>query len=127
MNPHALQRKGTSGPLRQIKVNPEEFDKLDFATLTADGNWTGKVELIELEVADETPINTNELTDLLHTGYTFVTFLTKDIFAVAENCKNIGAKIIVEPKKFNRPFHIGKRAKIVRSRGGEYLEIIEGD
>ena len=120
----AFQAKGS--PFDAL-LGVTQLDKLDFATLTADGNWTGKVELLELEVANETPINTNELTDLMHTGYTFVTFLTKDIFAVAENCKKIGAEIIVEPKEFNRPFHIGKRAMIVRSPGGEYLEIIEGD
>ena len=120
----AFQAKGS--PFDAL-LGVTQLDKLDFATLTADGNWTGKVELLELEVANETPINSNEMSDLLHTGYTFVTFLTKDIFAVAENCKNIGAEIIVEPKEFNRPFHIGKRAMVVRASGGEYLEIIEGD
>ena len=102
----------------------KSLDKLDFATLTADGNWTGKVELLELETG-ETPTNTNELADLSHTGYTFITFLADNLDAIAENCKKIGAEIIVEPKKFNRPFHEGKRAMIVRSFGGEYLEIIE--
>ena len=55
------------------------LEKLDFATLTADGNWTGKVELLELEVPDETTINTNELADFSHTGYTFLTFLANFI------------------------------------------------
>jgi catechol 2,3-dioxygenase-like lactoylglutathione lyase family enzyme len=100
------------------------LDKLDFATLTADGIWTGKVELLELETG-ETPINTNEFADFSHTGYSFVTFLAEDLDAVAESCRKIGAEIIIEPKKFNRPFHEGKRAIIVRALGGEYLEIIE--
>ena len=102
----------------------KKLDKLDFATLTADGNWTGKVELLELETG-ENPINTNELADLAHTGYTFVTFLAKDLDAVAESCRKVGAEIIVAPKEFERPFHEGKRAMIVCSLGGEYLEVIE--
>ncbi len=102
----------------------QKLDKLDFATLTANGNWTGKVELLELKTG-ETPINTNECADFSHTGYTFLTFLTNDLEAVADNCQKIGAEIIVAPKIFNRPFHEEKRAMIVRSSGGEYLEIIE--
>jgi hypothetical protein len=102
----------------------KKLEKLDFATLTSEGNWTGKIELLELETG-ETPINTNELADLSHAGYSFVTFLAEDLDAVAESCKKVGAEIIIEPKVFNRPFHKGKRAIIVRSLGGEYLEIIE--
>jgi catechol 2,3-dioxygenase-like lactoylglutathione lyase family enzyme len=102
----------------------KKLEKLDFATLTSEGNWTGKIELLELETG-ETPINTNELADLSHAGYSFVTFLAEDLDEVAESCKKVGAEIIVEPKEFNRPFHNGKRAMIVRSLGGEYLEIIE--
>ena len=97
---------------------------MDFATLTADGNWTGKVELLELETG-ETAQNTNEFADLSHTGYTFITFLADNLDAVAESCKKLGAEIIVKPKEFNRPFHENKRAMIVRSLSGEYLEIIE--
>ena len=100
------------------------LDKLDFATLTADGNWTGKVELLELETGDN-PINTNEFADFLHTGYTFLTFLTPDLDKIAQNCRDFGAKIVVEPIITERPFHAGKRAMIVRSIGGEYLEFIE--
>jgi catechol 2,3-dioxygenase-like lactoylglutathione lyase family enzyme len=102
----------------------KKLESLDFATLTSDGNWTGKIELLELETG-ETPINTNEHADFSHTGYSFVTFLAEDLDAVAESCKKVGAKIVIEPKEFNRPFHEGKRAMIVRSLGGEYLEIIE--
>lgn len=101
------------------------LEKLDFATFTSDGIWTGKVELLELAVGDEIAKNTNELADLFHTGYTFTTFLADDIDAVATGCRAVGAEIIVEPKKFDRPFHEGKRAMIVRSLGGEYLEVIE--
>lgn len=101
-----------------------KLDKLDFATLTSEGNWTGKVELLELETG-ETPINTNKLADLSNTGYSFVTFLADNLDVVAESCKKVGAEIIVEPKKFERPFHESKRAMIIRSLGGEYLEIIE--
>lgn len=103
----------------------KQLDKLDFATLTANGNWTGKVELLELEVADETPKNTAEFAGFSRTGYTFKTFLTADIFAVAESCRKNGAEITVAPKVFNRPFHAGKLAMIAHSTGGEYLEIIE--
>ncbi len=102
------------------------LEKLDFATFTSDGIWTGKVELLELAVGGEPARNTNEFADLFHTGYTFTTFLTEDIHEVAASCRSVGAEIIVEPKKSERPFHEGKRAMIVRSLGGEYLEIIEG-
>jgi hypothetical protein len=101
-----------------------KLEKLDFATLTSEGNWTGKIELLEL-VTGETPINTNELSDFSHTGYSFVTFLAENLDAVAESCKAIGAKIIVDAKEFMRPFHEGKRAMIVRALSGEYLEIIQ--
>jgi hypothetical protein len=102
----------------------KKLDMLDFATLTSEGNWMGKVELLELDTG-ETPINTNELANMSHTGYTFLTFMTENIGDVVESCKKTGAKIIVEPKIFNRPFHSGKKAMIVRSLSGEYLEIIE--
>ncbi len=102
----------------------KKLEKLDFATLTSEGNWTGKVELLELETG-ENAINTNELADFSHTGYSFVTFLADDLNAVAASCKKVGAEVIVEPKEFKRPFHEGKRAMILRSLGGEYLEIIE--
>ena len=101
------------------------LDKLDFATLTSDGIWTGKVELLELDVPDSKPINASELADLDHTGYTFVTFLAADLDAVAANCEKAGAAIIVPPTKVNRPFHQGMRGMIVRSPGSEYIEIIE--
>jgi catechol 2,3-dioxygenase-like lactoylglutathione lyase family enzyme len=102
----------------------KKLESLDFATLTADGNWTGKVELLELETGEDA-INTNEHADFSHTGYSFVTFLAEDLDAVAESCRKVEAKIVVEPKEFARPFHEGKRAMIVRALGGEYLEIIE--
>ncbi len=119
----AIAFQASGSPFDSL-LGVKKLDKLDFATLTADGNWTGKVELLELETG-ETPVNTNELADLAHTGYSFVTFLAKDLDAVAESCRKIGAEIIVEPKEFERPFHEGKRAMIVRALGGEYLEIIE--
>jgi catechol 2,3-dioxygenase-like lactoylglutathione lyase family enzyme len=102
----------------------KKLEKLDFATLTSDGNWTGKIELLELETGDA-PINTNEFAELSHIGYTFVTFLCDNLDAVSEGCKKVGAKIVVEPKVFRRPFHEGNRAMIVCSLGGEYLEIVE--
>lgn len=103
----------------------KQLNKLDFATLTAEGKWVGKVELLELEVGGKKPQNTNELTDFVHTGYTFATFCAENLDAVAESCLKNGAEIIVHPQRFNRPFHEGKRAMIARSPGGEYLEIIE--
>ena len=103
----------------------DQLDALDFATLTSDGIWTGKVELLELTVPSTSSVNTNELADLSHTGYTFVTFLANDLDAVAESCRASGGEIIVEPAVVNRPFHEGNRAMIVRSPGGEYIEVIE--
>ena len=105
----------------------QSFDDPAARTALYDGirRTHGSVELLELEVANETPKNTNELADLSHTGYTFVTFLAENLDAVSQSCQNIGVEIIVEPKVFNRPFHEGKRAMMVRSIGGEYLEIIE--
>jgi catechol 2,3-dioxygenase-like lactoylglutathione lyase family enzyme len=102
-----------------------QLDKLDFATLTSEGNWTGKVELLELGVGNETPINTNEFADFSHTGYTFLTFLTDNLDNVKTKCESVGAKIVVSPIEVVRPFHGKVRAMIVRSLGGEYLEIIE--
>jgi hypothetical protein len=119
----AISFQASGSPFDSL-LGVKKLDKLDFATLTSEGNWTGKVELLELETG-EIPNNTNEFADFSHTGYTFLTFLTENIDAVADSCKKSGAKIIVEPKVFNRPFHKGKRAMIVRSSGGEYLEIIE--
>lgn len=119
----AIAFQATGSPFDSL-LGVGKLEKLDFATLTSEENWTGKIELLELETG-ETPKNTNELADFSHTGYSFVTFLSDNLDAVAESCKKIGAEIIVEPKEFKRPFHEGKRAMIVRSLGGEYLEIIE--
>lgn len=98
---------------------------MDFAALTSGNNWMGKVELLELKVANQTPENTSEKADFFHTGYSFLTFLTKDIEQVKVSCQKNGGEIIIEPIEVNRPFHENKRAMIVRSPGGEYLEIIE--
>ena len=119
----AIAFQATGSPFDSL-LGVDKLDKLDFATLTSLGNWTGKVELLELEVGVP-PINTNEFADLSHTGYTFVTFLAENLDLVRESCQKIGTQIIVEPKVFDRPFHEGKRAMIVCSPGGEYLEIIE--
>jgi catechol 2,3-dioxygenase-like lactoylglutathione lyase family enzyme len=119
----AIVFQASGSPFNSL-LGVKNLDKLDFATLTADGNWTGKVELLELETG-ETPINTNEFANLSDTGYAFVTFLAENLDLVAENCRKLKAEIIVEPKVFNRPFHEGKRVMIVRPLGGEYLEIIE--
>jgi catechol 2,3-dioxygenase-like lactoylglutathione lyase family enzyme len=119
----AIAFQASGSPFDSL-LGVKKLDKLDFATLTSDGNWTGKVELLELETG-ENPVNTNELADFSHTGYTFVTFLAKDLDPVAESCQTIGAEIIIKPKPFKRPFHQEKRAMIVRSLSGEYLEIIE--
>jgi hypothetical protein len=119
----AITFQASGSPFDSL-LGVKKLDKLDFATLTSEGNWTGKVELLELETG-ETPINANELADMSHKGYTFLTFMTQNINDVVESCKKTGAKIIVEPKVFNRPFHLGKKAMIVRSLSGEYLEIIE--
>jgi catechol 2,3-dioxygenase-like lactoylglutathione lyase family enzyme len=117
----AFQAEGS--PFDRL-LGVDDLRKLDFATLTSDGIWTGKVELLELDVGLN-PANTNELADFAHTGYTFVTFLADDLDAVAASCRAVAAEIIVEPKIFNRPFHAGHRAMIVRALGGEYLEVIE--
>lgn len=100
---------------------------MDFAALTSDNNWMGKVELLQFEVANKTPENTSEKSDFIYTGYTFLTFLTEDIVSVRDACEGVGAEIIVEPIEANRPFHEKRRAMIVRSLTGEYLEIIEED
>jgi catechol 2,3-dioxygenase-like lactoylglutathione lyase family enzyme len=113
-----------SGSPFDTLLGVKKLDKLDFATLTADGNWTGKIELLELETG-EIPQNTNKFADFSHTGYCFATFLAEDLDAVAESCRKIGSEIFVPPEKFNRPFHENKKVMIIRSFGSEYLEIIE--
>ena len=87
-----------SGAPFDALLGVQQLDKLDFATLTSNGNWTGKIELLELETG-ETPINTNEFADFSHTGYTFATFLAENLDAVVESCETIGAEIIIEPNK----------------------------
>jgi len=99
----------------------DQLDALDFATLTSDGIWTGKVELLELTVPSTQPVNTNELADLSHTGYTFLTFLANDLDAVAAGCRASGGEIIVEPAVVNRPFHEGRRAMNVLPPGRECI------
>jgi catechol 2,3-dioxygenase-like lactoylglutathione lyase family enzyme len=105
----------------------DQLDALDFATLTSDGIWTGKVELLELAVSDKQPVNTSELADLAHTGYAFVTFLADDLDEVGASATTAGGEIIVEPAVCARPFYEGRRAMIMRSPGGEYIELIEED
>lgn len=122
----AITFQHSGAPFDELLGIQDEMS-MDFATLTARNNWMGKVELLQLEVANQTPENTNEKADFFHTGYTFLTFLTENILQVRENCERHGAKIIVEPFEVSRPFHEGKKAMIVRSLGGEYLETIEED
>jgi catechol 2,3-dioxygenase-like lactoylglutathione lyase family enzyme len=98
---------------------------MDFATLTARGEWMAKLELLVLEVAGEKPENRSELADFEHTGYSFLTFVAKDLERIGSACGEARAAVIVEPKRFRRPFHGDTRAMIVRAPGGEYLEVIE--
>ena len=98
------------------------LDKLDFATFTADGNWTGKVELLELSVANETANQT--IADGTQTGYWIISFLTNNLDKVLENCQSVGAEIAGAPSETTRPFHGKVRTMIIRSPGGEYVEFI---
>lgn len=119
----AIAFQASGAPFDSL-LGVKKLDRLDFATLTSNGNWTGKIELLELETG-ESPVFTGDRADLSHTGYTFVTFLTENLNAAAESCRRFNAEIIVEPKLCDRPFHKGKRAMIVRAPGGERLEFIE--
>ncbi|MBS1797713.1 MAG: hypothetical protein JSS81_28075 [Acidobacteria bacterium] len=119
-----FQHKGP--PFDELLGISDEMS-MDFATLTSDGQWMGKVELLQLEVAGQKPEDTSVKADFAHTGYALLTFLTRDIESAKHACERAGATIVVEPAQFNRPFHENSRVMIVRSPGGEYLEIIEED
>ncbi|MBX7170451.1 MAG: VOC family protein [Pyrinomonadaceae bacterium] len=121
----AMTFQHTGSPFNELLGISDEMS-MGFAALNSGNNWMGKVELLELKITNQTPENTSEKADFFHRGYSFLTFLTKDIEQVKESCLENGAEIIVEPIEFNRPFHENKRAMVVRSPGGEYLEIIEG-
>lgn len=92
------------------------LDKLDFATLTSDGNWTGKVELLELEVPNENAVE--PMADGTKTGYWMNTFLT-------ENLDDLAEKFNTEIVEIERPFHGKCRAFLVKASGGELTEFIQ--
>lgn len=92
------------------------LDKLDFATLTSDGNWTGKVELLELEIPNETAVE--PIADGTKTGYWMNTFLTEHLDILADK---FDEKII----EIERPFHGKCRAFLVKASSGELTEFIE--
>ncbi len=92
------------------------LDKLDFATLTSDGNWTGKVELLELDVPGESAKQTNA--DGSKTGYWMNTFLS-------ENIENLAGKLSADIVRIERPFHGNCRAFLAKAAGGELIEVVE--
>ncbi len=114
-----------SGPPFDRLLGVDGDLSMDFATLTARGEWMAKIELLELEVTGVVAENKSEYCDLAHSGYTFLAFETDDLAATRGACANAGAEIIVEPDIFDRPFHEGSAAMIVQAPSGEYLEIIE--
>jgi catechol 2,3-dioxygenase-like lactoylglutathione lyase family enzyme len=93
---------------------------LDFATLTSDGNWTGKVELLELNVPNEAARLTTA--DGSDTGYWMFSMLCEDIDGLYESAREY---VTVEPKTVERPFHGKVRQMILRAPGGELIEIIK--
>ncbi len=114
-----------TGPPFDTALGIEGDLAMEFATLTAGGEWMAKLELLELNVSGTAPENRSELADFEHCGYAFLTWLTNEIGATRKICVAAGADVIVEPKRFTRPFHEGSRAMIIRAPGGEYLEFIE--
>jgi catechol 2,3-dioxygenase-like lactoylglutathione lyase family enzyme len=86
----AIAFQASGAPFDSL-LGVRKLDKLDFATLTSDGNWTGKIELLELETG-ETPVNTNQNCNFSHTGYSHFRFLTDDLEKKAESCCKVGAK-----------------------------------
>jgi len=116
--------QATGSPFDKLLGAPDGTG-LDFATLTSDGNWTGKVELLELFVPDKTGKDLSARTDLRHSGYFCLSFLTDDLNALYEKLKTADAEILCEPFLAERPFHTGKRAMFVRASGGELVEFIE--
>lgn len=122
----AMTFQNSGAPFNKLLGIKDEMS-MEFAALTSGNNWMGKVELLELNVAKQTPKPTLERADFFHTGYSLLTFLTKDIEQIKKSCIEFGAEIIVEPIQVDRPFHENKRVMVVRSLTGEYLEIIEED
>ncbi|MBK8149862.1 MAG: VOC family protein [Acidobacteria bacterium] len=86
------------------------LDKLDFATLNSGKNWTGKVELLELET-DANPIQTVASAD--RTGYLMAAFETDDLDAAVSAGIENGGKVIDR----------SEAAAVIRAPGGELVEI----
>ena len=93
-----------------------QLNRLDFATLTADGNWTGKVELLELDIGGES--GEQRVANGSSTGYWMFSMLTEDLTEVAERT---GAQI----QEINRPFFGRCRVVLLKASGGEIIEVIE--
>lgn len=119
----AISFQASGAPFDSL-LGVEKLEKLDFATLTSDGNWTGKIELLELETS-ETPSNANLRSDFSHSGYCYLRFLTNNLEKIIESCKKIGAKILFSSNSVKSPFRGLSKTVLVSSLSGEIIEITE--
>lgn len=116
----AFQAKGS--PFDTLLGVPA-LDNLDFATLTSDGNWTGKLELLELAVPNETPQHAK--LDSTESGYLLASFETADFDKLLAEIEKSGAKIMATASPNVRVFAEDRRVILIRTEGGELLEFAE--
>ncbi len=105
----AIAFQASGAPFDSL-LGVKRLDKLDFATLNSGTNWTGKVELLELET-DSQPMPTDARPN--RTGYRLVTFETNDLDSAARRCLETGAEIVDETSL----------SIVFRAPGGELIEI----
>lgn len=117
----AFQAAGT--PFDSL-LGVQVLNKLDFATLTAGSNWTGKIELLELETG-EMPAGKFYNDRLLYTGYSHIRFLTDDIEKVAEKFRQYGIQFSLFSIGSDSFFYGCKKMILVCSPSGEFIEILE--
>lgn len=103
----------------------ESNASMKMAMLTANGNWTGKFEFIELNVPNEKPNDTNLLIDNIHTGYRAFSVFCDDLDKLIEHFEDSNFLVEGKPVSFVHPFVGATRALMINSPGLGRLEILE--
>ena len=98
--------------------------RVQMALLTAEGNWTGKYELLQLTLPPGSPpaLDRNRDADGMRLGFWMISLMTPDLDQLQSACRHAGVSVVRGPATIDRPCFGRVKAMIIRAPGGELIE-----
>lgn len=119
----ALTLDQTGDPFATLLGAPANT-RVQMALLTADGNWIGKYELLQLTLPPGSPpaLDRNRDADGMRLGFWMVSVMTPDLDQLQTACRHAGVSVVRGPATIDRPCFGRVKAMIIRAPGGELIE-----